>query len=363
MQFIGDHSYEIDGISREEWMKSLMQFSDANIYQTWEFGEARWGHNKLNRIMIMECGKMVGMAQVRILRFPLVGGGFSYIHRGPVWRSRSGLSNNDTFRGILRVLKKIYVENQGFLLRILPNEIENENQELINILENECFSPIGSKGRVRTIFIDLSKNLDELKSGMRKTWRQSLGYAEKKGLDLNFGTDIARYDIALALNEEMEKRKKFQRSVDFKMFRKVQETLPVEKKMKILICNYQDQPIGSMIWAEFGDVGLPIIAATGNKALDTNCSYLLMWKMIKIMKESGLRWCDLGGISKEQNPGGYIFKTGLAGKGGLHVRFLGRFDASNRSKSWMIIKLIDAIREKRAHFDSFLFIWKNKLRS
>lgn len=352
------YSYEIDGVSREQWTESLAQFSDANIYQTWEFGEARWGGNKVERVIIKESGKVIGMAQVRILRIPLLGGGFAYIHRGPLWRRHAELSENGIFRGILAVLKRIYVEKQRFLLRVLPNEIEQEDQEMTRILENEGFSPAGSKGRVTTIFIDLSKNLDELRSGMRRKWRQSLGKAEKNGLELDFGTDIALYDIALALNEEMEKRKKFQRAVDLRMFRKVQETLPVEKKMKILVSNYQGQAIGAMGWAEFGDIGLPMISATGSQGLDTNCSYLLWWKMIQVMKESGLRWCDMGGISKDQNPGGYLFKTGLAGEVGLHVRFLGRFDASKSLKSWIIIRLLEAIREKRVYLKALSSIWE-----
>ena len=47
-----DYTIEIDNISKEEWANVLMQFEDANIYQTWEYGSFKWGEKNLAHLIL-----------------------------------------------------------------------------------------------------------------------------------------------------------------------------------------------------------------------------------------------------------------------------------------------------------------------
>lgn len=352
--FIKDgFTYLIDEISRDEWMQYLIRFSDANISQTWEFGEIRWGNEKMNRIVIKKYGQIIGMAQARILNIPLIGGGVSYIHKGPVWKPLNELPDKNDYRIILRILKKIYVDDRNKILSIVPNEMEYGNKDLELILEEEGFKQMKSYKKEQTIFLDL-KNLDEIRAGMRRKWRQYLGYAENMGLDLVLGTGDDLFNISLSLYDEMHRRKGFRKISDMKLYQKVHELLPPERKFKILICKYKGEPIGAMVWAEFGDTGYPLLAATGDKGIIYKCSYIIWWKMIKTMKENCMRRCDMGGIDPEENPGGYQFKTGISGKTGLNTTLFRQFDVMTGMKNRMIAKAVNTFRKYRTSIRSFL---------
>ena len=44
-----------------------------------------------------------------------------------------------------------------------------------------------------------------------------------------------------------------------------------------------------------------------------------------MLRDEGIRWLDFRGIDPKGNPGGYVFKTGLTGKKGMEVFYLGDF--------------------------------------
>jgi lipid II:glycine glycyltransferase (peptidoglycan interpeptide bridge formation enzyme) len=55
------------------------------------------------------------------------------------------------------------------------------------------------------------------------------------------------------------------------------------------------------------------------------------------IKEKGLRYYDLNGINPETNPGTYHFKRGLAGKKGIDVEFLGKYQVVDNPISALIV--------------------------
>jgi lipid II:glycine glycyltransferase (peptidoglycan interpeptide bridge formation enzyme) len=144
----------------------------------------------------------------------------------------------------------------------------------------------------RTLLIDLSLSLDELRKGTRRKWRQALGYAEKRELELIEGTSDELYDIALMIYQEMHARKKFVEFVDMNQYRTIQRDLPDPLKVIVSICTLKSRPIAALAWSAMGNTGLPVLAATGDEALKTNASNLMWWKMIEWFKQRSYRWCD-----------------------------------------------------------------------
>jgi lipid II:glycine glycyltransferase (peptidoglycan interpeptide bridge formation enzyme) len=82
-----------------------------------------------------------------------------------------------------------------------------------------------------------------------------------------------------------------------------------------------------IICSLIGSTGIYLFGATSDSGLRTRGAYLLQWRMIEWLKEKGCSCYDLNGINPESNPGTYQFKTGLSGKNGKDVYFLGQFDA------------------------------------
>lgn len=344
-KLVADYTVEVDCVDRDTWCGILQKFDDANFYQTWSYGAIRWGENNLSHIVLRKEGEIVAAAQVRIVKLPLIASGIAYISWGPMYKVMGQEIDEENFLQIIRVLYKVYVKERKLLLRIVPNQINEAGEVIQHILETEGFKLQRDVEPKRTILVDLSPSLEELRKGLRRKWRQTLGYAEKKELEVIEGTNIQMFEPAIRLYKEMHKRKKFAQFVDMEKLRPIQEDLPSEISMRIMLINFEGEPVGALIFSAIGDTGLPLLAATANKGLKLNSSYVIFWKMVNYLKMHGCRWLDLGGINPERNPGGYTFKSGIGGKNGKDVYFIGQFEACENKVSLFVIKTADKVRE------------------
>jgi len=67
--------------------------------------------------------------------------------------------------------------------------------------------------------------------------------------------------------------------------------------------------------------------------------------MLQLLKNNGCLSYDLGGIDPKENPGGYHFKAGLAGKNGKDVRHIGEYEACVSPVSSYIINIGERARK------------------
>ena len=106
---------DVDGAAKGDWNRELMRFADATIYQTWEYGEARWGARNISHIAVRHEDEVRSMAQVTIVRLPVVGRGIAYVFHGPLWRKSAHGDNREFLEIILRALKEEYVDKRNFI--------------------------------------------------------------------------------------------------------------------------------------------------------------------------------------------------------------------------------------------------------
>ncbi len=84
------YSAEVDEVDEAHWYGLLRQFEDANIYQAWAYGLVRSGRQNISHLVLKEHGKVVAIAQSRIMKAPVIGAGVAYVMWGPLWRLREG---------------------------------------------------------------------------------------------------------------------------------------------------------------------------------------------------------------------------------------------------------------------------------
>ena len=114
------YTAEFDNVDKAEWYKIISQFSDANIYQTWDYDAVRCGKENISHLVLRKDGKIVAAAQARIVRIPVLGLGAAYIRWGPFWQLRDQAADPVAFRMALRALRNEYVCRRGLILRIFP---------------------------------------------------------------------------------------------------------------------------------------------------------------------------------------------------------------------------------------------------
>ncbi|MGA8235075.1 MAG: peptidoglycan bridge formation glycyltransferase FemA/FemB family protein, partial [Candidatus Sulfotelmatobacter sp.] len=152
-----------------------------------------------------------------------------------------------------------------------------------------------------------------------KKWRNQLTRSEKNGLKIVVGDGADAYRMFCRMYNEMRKRKAFETSVNVEEFGRIQESLPQDHRMRILICEQGGVQVAGIVTSAMGDSAIYLLGATGDDGLNAKGAYLLQWTMIRWLKENGFKWYDLGGIDPEANPGVYSFKKGFSGTDVSHL--------------------------------------------
>jgi lipid II:glycine glycyltransferase (peptidoglycan interpeptide bridge formation enzyme) len=199
--------------------------------------------------------------------------------------------------------------------------------------------------RDRTILIDLSPPIEELRAGIKRNWKRNLKVAEEAALEIVEGSSDELFEAFIEMYKETVARKQFTEPNDINQFRLIQSKLPEKLKMQILLCRSGEGICAGLVWNALGEMGIELFAATSEVGLASRGSYLLRWRLVEKLKRGGFAIYDLNGINPITNPGSYKFKSELAGRNGKDVYFLGRFDSHANGVSYWCLQLGEKLRQ------------------
>ncbi len=335
-----DDFYSVDTrpFDRRQWHDILLHFDDANLMQAWSYGAARWGEDNLSHVVLRKNGEIVSAAQVVTKKIPVLGSGLSHIKRGPLWHPRGQERDPEVLRQMIRALREIYAVQRGMLLRIFPACIQNLGL-MRSIFDEEGFERNFSIGIPKTVFIDLSYSLEELRGSLKSTWRRNLVLAERHNLVIEHGTSDELFDAFTKLYVDLLDRKRIGGVVDIAHYQEMQKILPETLKMRVMLCEYNGEYVAGIVVPYLGNTAQNMLAATGTKGLALRGSYLLQWKMLEWLKGNGCRWYDLDAVNHELYPGISQFKMGFAGKLGWEVEYPGQFESCTSTVSQSSVRV------------------------
>jgi hypothetical protein len=306
---------EVDRATSAEWSHMLDLFDDANIYQTSAYGGVRWGQKNLSRIVLKRSGEVVGIAQLRIIRPTPFKFGIAYLRWGPLWERRGMPLDPEVPIRIVRAIEDEYVGERKLFLRVLPNAFAGSPRAAM-IQAAFCrfiAEPLDEGNTYRTLVLNLTLPLDELRKGLDPKWRNKLSGAEKNKLEVIEGSGSAEYRIFCEIYNQMRRRKRFESTVNVEEFGWIQKALTEPHRMRVLICQDKGVPVAGVVASAMGDSAIYLLGATSDAGLNSKGAYLLQWTLICWLKKHGIKSYDLGGINPEKNPGVYSFKKGLSG--------------------------------------------------
>ena len=333
-------SVDVDRIGKEDWSASLRQFDDAHIVQTWEFPEVICPRQQVSRLVLRREREVVALAQVRILAVPLLSRGVATAAFGPVWRKRGSPPDPHIFETVIAALREEYVVRRKLLLRLSPYILDNAHDNRVSMLARLGFVRAKQSHQDRTILVDISRPIPELRKALEKDWRRCLTRAEENHLEVRQGTSPELYDEFLPIYREMLDRKGLELDVDPDRWAKLQSALPEMDKPTIFLIYKEGKAISGLIVSSLGETGFPIFAATTGTALMCHASFLMHWQAISWLKEMGCRRYDLVGIDPEKNPGTYRFKKGFGGK---EVLCIGIFEDCTSTMSAVLFRLGETV--------------------
>lgn len=322
------------------WYLSMQDFEDSNIYQTWNFAALAQDEKNIKHIAIYSNNTLIGLVKVRIKKVPILNRGIAYILNGPIWQKRNQENHIQILANIFVALRENFVEKQRLVLRIQPY-IFSDMVTNLDLIENLGFNRLEKIRRYQTLVLYLDKELDEIRKSFKQKWRNCLNQSERNDLKIYEGNDQQLYNVFLGIYDQMLTRKKFKENVDPYKMRKVNEALDDEYK-KIIFIAYKDKlPVAGIVGSIIGNTGIYLLGASNEVGMKTKASYLLQWEMIKWLKQKGCQRYDLGGINKDDNPGGYHFKSGITDQ---EVLGMGTFESYNNRLSKNITSIGEFIK-------------------
>lgn len=319
-----DYEAQVDGVAEDRWHEIIGQFDDARLYQTWGYGAARWGEERLSHLLLRAGGGIAAAAQVAVLTPPLLDVGVAYVKWGPMWRLSGRPADPEVCRRMLRALTDHYAGERGLLLRIMPQEIDDAAGAMRALMTESGLTPVPDDEVYRTLLVDLGPAIEQIQASLKRSWRANLRRAETQGLEIAEPPGRDAVDTFMALYDEMHRRKRFDDSSDIDIFPRLQERLPDRFRLQVLICRHRGEPVGGLACSVIGDTGLALFGATSEIGLKLGASYVLDWAMVHRLKESGCRWYDLGGARAAAVS---QYKSGLAGRHAAPVDFLCKYEA------------------------------------
>lgn len=315
----------VEALDASEWHALAAKFDDLNIHQTVPYAQARWPRSAASHLVLRRDGEIVAAAQTRLVPIPRLGG-IAYLRWGPLWRLRGRARDLEVLRQMARAIAAEYVHRRGCALQLIPAESEDD-EDVAEVLREEGF--VQRPSDYNTIVIDIRAPLDELRKGLEPRWRTELNRAQRSALVLTEGTLPELFDRFAPIYEEMFERKQLVERGDLEVYRRAQELLPEPMRMRVMLCSEEGGgDVAGAITSSLGELGLGILWATSPRGRELRGAYFLQWHVIDWLKREGCQRYDLGGVDAQRNPGGHRFKTGLAGKNGRELRFLGTFEAS-----------------------------------
>jgi len=334
----------IEPVEGDVWQRLAAGFEDHNYRQLWDFGTAcaRRAGAISEHVAIWEENELLGLSDVRVKRLPVLGTGIAYVNGGPLIRMANRRDRcQRRLHTALESLVGHYVRDRKLVLRIQPPVIgDSKTDYLSEAFQNAGYAINEQHPHYRTILLDISLPLNDIRKQFAQKWRNCLNNAERQGVTIETSTDGKAFSTFLELFNTLLARKGFDTELHASFYEEVQHGLSDGEKFQVSLAFKEEQPIAGHVSSMLGDTCVYLLGATNELGLKRKAAYLLQWSVIQTAKKRSCRWYDLGGIDPEKNPGVYHFKRGM---GGVDVTAPGPFEKAPSQLAWHTVTLCEKI--------------------
>lgn len=291
-----------------EWRQLLARAPRTNWLQTITLAKVLKDHlNKYTRVAaITEEDQVVGIVSIQEVRIGPVH--LIEVFRGPIW-----LQENPPLHWLAEFAQELAKEYPRSILRRrrwLPEW--GCSDEARAVLKQAGFR---DKARqYETIYLDLSKELSELRRELDRKWRNQLTKGSRLGLDVRIDRAGSSVDSFVSYHELERKRKGYKgRSAQFLK----DEILAAAtfKELLILWCLKDEEPVAGIAIVMHGKTGTYRAGWTTPVGRSVNAHNVLLWDAVELLKAAGYKFFDLGGtVPVKYAEGINNFKKGMGGQ-------------------------------------------------
>lgn len=302
-------------VSLTHWNQFLSEHPNVHLLQTGEWGELKsaFGWKPL-RIVSGEEG-----VQILFRRLPL---GFTI---GYIPKSAANIQQSIFSRELWREIDLVCERNRAIFLKLEPDRWEgSQTLTELQIANYKLQISLHNIQPPRTIIVDIRGAEEEILARMKQKTRYNIRLAEKKGVTVRPGEDIAAFHKMMLVTGGRDgfgvhAREYYQRAY---------ELLHPKRMGELLVAEYQGKPLAALFVARNGNRAYYLYGASTDEERNRMPTYLLQWEAMKWAKAHGCEQYDLWGVPDEEESsleanfekrhdglwGVYRFKRGFGGQ-------------------------------------------------
>jgi len=315
--------FDLQPITYSEWRRLSMEASFSPLVQSWQYGDAKAKQGWIaHRFRIHADGIDIGIIQVlekKIFFF----GGVAQINRGPIFL-HSYLQDSKVdadYSGIWNALKKLARKKRWWYVAAMPEYYKHETSQFD--FRKIGLRSIRNKEAWGSYRVSLDKSVDDLFMGLKGKWRNLLKKSLKADCEIHLVNE-EEYMQLLVCYREFQQQAGFTGVPESLLVSMFQHKMTNEWNYRVLVAreNETKELLAFVIVTEHGDTANYLIGWSSNEGRRLSLNYRLLWLGIQQAKERGLKWFDLGGVTKNTPKGIAHFKEGLNGE---HYQLYGNF--------------------------------------
>lgn len=291
-----------DVTTQQEW-EAIDGERPMPLQQCWTYGDVMATlDGTVRRLVLSDKGRILGRVQLVERRY------FKYLSvtmafRGPLWASGVSL---ELKRQALVLLMEGSAKWQGRFILLMPED-EIELHPVLRSLSTRCVMTGYS-----TVWLDLRKDSDDLRSALDGKWRNALVGAEAAGLQISIGgSKPQNYEWILAHEEAQRQRVGYMGlPVDVvEKYRQAGGQVVIISALKAKV------RVAGCLFLIHEDAATYFIGWNGDDGRKVSAHNLVLWNAMLALKERGVRHLDLGGFNTSTSGAGLArFKLGMGGE-------------------------------------------------
>jgi peptidoglycan pentaglycine glycine transferase (the first glycine) len=272
-----------------EWDCFLETLPD-NLYpqsSLWAKLKAPGGWKHL-RLVVREHDRIVGGVQMLLRSLPLVGT-VGYVSKGPVIASDDPSVQEFLLNQLDRVARAEHIR----FLKVQPAQgAEDLAQRLV---ERGAQPNTMAVSPLATLRIDLRPDPDDILAQMKKSRREDIRRAERRGVTVRVGTetDIPTWFRLRKTHAELRGYDCGSEDYHYRLW----STLSPGDHFRLFVAEYEGQALTIISYIAFGDVLLAQSLGDSGLHRQLNAPSLLHWRSMLWAKERGYAWYDFGGLT------------------------------------------------------------------
>ncbi|MDW8394662.1 MAG: peptidoglycan bridge formation glycyltransferase FemA/FemB family protein [Anaerolineae bacterium] len=337
-----------------EWDAFVRRHPHGHVLQTQAWGKLKslHGWEAIGVSVYPSQHHLIGGALILMRRLPYGIGKIAYAPRGPV-------VNWDCEREAHLVLRQVAEAARtagAFALVIEPDLLDTAIDQAL--LTRAGFQAVDfSVQPRRTIWVNLDVDEEiDLLAAMKPKTRYNIGLARRRGVTVRVGSpeDVGTYYAMMRATAERDNFSIHPQAYyrDFlNLF-----ALGERPMARLLIAEYQGQPLAGIIVAAVGERATYLYGASANVHRELMPTYLLQWEAMLWARQMGCKTYDLWGVPDEDEDvleaefeqrsdglwGVYRFKRGF---GGQVVRHIGAWVHVISPLRWRLFQLARTVRK------------------